>query len=89
MSCGVGFRGSLDPTLLWLWHRLAATAPIRPLAWESPYAVGVAQAMQPLWGLDFAQVPRAFVNMVKVLQIISLRELYQEKNVSCPRLILR
>uniref|UniRef100_A0A8D0SCA6 Phospholipase B1, membrane-associated n=1 Tax=Sus scrofa TaxID=9823 RepID=A0A8D0SCA6_PIG len=36
-----------------------------------------------------AEVPRAFVNMVKVLQIISLRELYQEKNVSCPRLILR
>ena len=25
-----------DPTLLWLWHRLAATAPIRPLAWEPP-----------------------------------------------------
>ena len=29
-----------DPTLLWLWHRLAATALIRPLAWEPPYAVG-------------------------------------------------
>uniref|UniRef100_A0A8C3X2L1 Phospholipase B1, membrane-associated n=1 Tax=Catagonus wagneri TaxID=51154 RepID=A0A8C3X2L1_9CETA len=36
-----------------------------------------------------AEVPRAFVNLVKVLQIINLRELYQEKNVSCPRLILR
>ena len=23
-------------------HRLAATAPFRPLAWEPPYAVGVA-----------------------------------------------
>jgi len=31
-----------DPELLWLWCRLAATAPIRPLAWELPYAVGVA-----------------------------------------------
>ena len=30
----------LDPALL--WHRLAATAPIRPLAWESPYAMGAA-----------------------------------------------
>lgn len=39
--------------------------------------------------LAFAQVPRAFVNLVKILEIISLRELYQEKNVSCPRLILR
>ena len=24
-----------DPELLWLWHRLAATAPFRPLAWEA------------------------------------------------------
>ena len=27
---------------LWLWHRLATAAPIQPLAWELPYAVGVA-----------------------------------------------
>ena len=27
---------------MWLWRRLVATAPIRPLAWEPPYAVGVA-----------------------------------------------
>ena len=31
MSCGVGRRGGLDPALLWLWHGLVATAPIRPL----------------------------------------------------------
>ncbi|XP_019513787.1 PREDICTED: phospholipase B1, membrane-associated [Hipposideros armiger] len=36
-----------------------------------------------------AEVPRAFVNLVKVLEIIKLRELYLEKKVSCPRLILR
>ena len=36
MSCGVGHRHGLDPTLLWLWHRLAAIAPIWPLAWELP-----------------------------------------------------
>ena len=35
-SCGS------DPELLWLWCRLAATALIRPLAWEPPYAAGVA-----------------------------------------------
>ena len=29
-----------DPVLLWLWSRPAGTAPIRPLAWESPYATG-------------------------------------------------
>ena len=28
--------------LLWLWCRPAAAAPIRPLAWEPPYAAGVA-----------------------------------------------
>ena len=42
MSCGVGCRNSSDPMLLWLWHRPAAVAPIGPLAWESPYATGVA-----------------------------------------------
>ena len=42
MSCGVGCRCSLDTALLWLWCRPAATAPIRPLAWEPPYAVGTA-----------------------------------------------
>ena len=43
MSCGEGHRHGLDPVLLWLWCRLAAaTAPIRPLAWELPYAEGAA-----------------------------------------------
>ena len=40
MSRDVGHRCSSDPALLWLWHRLATTALIRPLAWESPYAMG-------------------------------------------------
>ena len=43
MSCGIGHRRVSDPALLWLWHRLAAAAPIRPLAWEPPYATGAAQ----------------------------------------------
>ena len=42
VSCGVGCRGGSDPTLLWLWRRLAATALIRPPTWEPPYAVGAA-----------------------------------------------
>ena len=40
MSYGVGHRQALD--LMLLWHRPAATAPIQPLTWEPPYAVGVA-----------------------------------------------
>jgi len=31
-----------DLALLWLWCRLVAAAPIGPLAWEPPYATGVA-----------------------------------------------
>ena len=42
MGCGVGGRRGLDPALLWLWHKPAATAPIGPLAWEPPCAAGAA-----------------------------------------------
>ena len=42
VSCGVGCRCSSDLVLLWLWCRLVATAPIRPLAWEPPSAAGAA-----------------------------------------------
>ena len=42
VSCGVGHRCGSDLALLPLWCRPAAVAPIGPLAWESPYAMGVA-----------------------------------------------
>ena len=42
MSCGVGRRHDTDLAWLWLWCRLAAAAPIPPLAWELPDAAGVA-----------------------------------------------
>ena len=44
MSCGVGRRCVL--ALAWLWHRLAATSLIRPLAWEPPCAMDVALKRQ-------------------------------------------
>ena len=40
MSCGVGRRHGSDPALLWLWLRPVAAAPMQPLAWETPCAVG-------------------------------------------------
>ena len=43
MSCGVGQGNGSDPTLLWLWHRPSATAPICPLAWKPPYVLSVAK----------------------------------------------
>ena len=42
MSFGVGCRRGSDLALLWLWQRPAATALIRPQAWEPPYAAGAA-----------------------------------------------
>ena len=45
MSCGVDYKHGSDLVLLWLWHRPAAITPIRPLAWELPYAAGTAQEM--------------------------------------------
>ena len=42
MSYGVGRRHASDLALLWLWCKPAATAPIQPLAWAPPHAVGAA-----------------------------------------------
>ena len=42
MSYGVGHRRGLDLALLW-----PAAAPIRPLAWELPYAAGAVSAVWP------------------------------------------
>ena len=42
MSYGVGCSRGSDPMMLWLWCRPTATALIRPLAGELPYATNVA-----------------------------------------------
>ena len=44
MNCGIGCGCSLDPMLLGNGRgpAAAAEAPIRPLAWELPHAVGAA-----------------------------------------------
>ena len=41
-SCGTGCGGGSDPTLLWLQCRLADAAPVEHLAWELPFALGIA-----------------------------------------------
>jgi len=46
MSCSVGLRCGLHLALLWLWHRVAAAAPIQTLAWELPCAEDVALKRQ-------------------------------------------
>ena len=59
VSCGVGRRGGLDPMLLWLWCRPAATVPIGPLVWEPPYAAGSALKSKKIKNkiLSILQVP--------------------------------
>ena len=42
MSFSEGHGYGSDLVLLWQWCRLVAAAPFRPLAWEPPYATGVA-----------------------------------------------
>ena len=42
MHCDAGHRQGSALALLLLWCKLEATALIQPLAWELPYAVGVA-----------------------------------------------
>ena len=46
VSRGAGRTHSSDLSLLWLWCRPVAAAPIGPLAWEPPYAAGVALERQ-------------------------------------------
>ena len=46
ISCGIGRRHGWDPMWLWLWHRVAAVVPMRPLAWELPNATGAALKRQ-------------------------------------------
>ena len=62
LSCAVGQRHGLDLGLLWLWCRLAAVAPIRPLAWELPSAVRMTLKRQK----------------IKIKNKIKLRTVHQE-----------
>ena len=47
MSYGVGRRCGPDPALLWLLCRPATAAQIQPIAWELPYATGMALKKAP------------------------------------------
>ena len=46
VSYGVGRRQGSDPALLWPWCRPEATAVVRLLAWDPPYAAGAALKRQ-------------------------------------------
>ena len=48
VSCGVGCKRGSDLVLLWLWGRPTAAALTPSLAWEPPYAAGVAIKLQKI-----------------------------------------
>ena len=50
-------QGVKDPALLWLWCRPTAIAPTRPLAWDPPFAAGVALKRQKKKVWYLRQVP--------------------------------
>ena len=56
MSCGAGHRHGSDLTLLWLWRRPAATAPIQLLAWEPPYASGAVLKSKYILGVYYSPI---------------------------------
>ena len=72
MSCDVGHRCGSDLALLWLWYRPAATAPIRPLAWEPPYAMSVApkRLWENIWKQPIESV-KFLSNMLYILHDVS------------------
>ena len=77
MSCGVGHRRSLDLVLLWLWCRLAAVVPIRPLAWTLPYALGAAVKRQK------TNKKNAIEEAVKVVTVLNLSPTAGLPNILC------
>ena len=48
---------------LWLWCRLAATPPTRPLAWELPYTSGAALKSKKQKQKKTNEVPKNFFNV--------------------------
>ena len=71
MSCSVGHRCGCDHAWLWLWLwcRPAATAPIQPLAWEPPYAVGV--TLKKTKGKKKAKKQKTQNSMPLLIRVIS------------------
>ena len=84
VGCGVGGRCGSDLALLWLWHRLAAVVPIRPLGWEHPHATGVLKgqkkkkekAMCPHLTQNFSVKEGAYMVRLRSPKSISVKSHY-------------
>ena len=72
-SCSVGHTHGLDLALLWRQHGPAAAALIQPLAWEFPYAMGVAIKKQINKFLKKLTQGIPIVAQQKRIRLVSLR----------------
>ena len=79
VSCGIGCRRGSDLALLRLWHRPAVTAPIRPLAWEPPYAAGAALTRQKTKKRKEKKRKENYKTLMNKIK----EELNKRKNISC------
>ena len=75
ISCGVGCRRGSDLASLLLWCRLAATAPIGPLAWEPPYASGAALKRQKNKNFVFSENDGHILKPMHVALLKNFKEL--------------
>ena len=66
-GCSVGCRRSLDPALLCLWCRLAAIAPIRPLAWERVWAQKASKQTKSHLGYGKSYINEMFITMLRIV----------------------
>ena len=61
-----------DPALLWLWCKPAATALIRPLAREPPYAADAAlEIRQKKKIIDFSSQPFSMINHTLLFLLVT------------------
>ena len=83
VSCGGGHRRSSDSMLLWLWHWLAAVVPIRPLAWEPPYAADAAlEKRQKDQKKKKKYIKRNYKSNIKALWLFTIGTTAQHTNIN-------
>ena len=61
--------------MLWLWYRLAAAGPIRPIVWKLPYPAGAALKRQKK-----KKKKKKFLTLITVLQVTEENTLVLRKN---------
>ena len=78
MRCGVDHRRGSNLMLLWLCNRPVVVVPLGPLAWEPPYAAGMALKSKK------TKTKQNTSEATEWLRVMNLTNI-QEDTVSIPR----